>query len=109
MNTWLLVITERFARLLSLAFLIYLMTHILRSKKFSFRDHVTSDLFIIGMSFLAIYTFFGIVAKDFLISGTFSLLRDIALLLGGMVFVFFFYAYPNLFLEKHPPKVKKHG
>ncbi len=109
MNVWVLLITERFARLLSFAFLIGLMTYILRSKKFGFRDHVTSDLFITGLSFLALYTFFGIVAKDLLISDTIPLLRDVALLLSGLTFLFLFYAYPNLFLEKHPPKVKKHG
>lgn len=111
MNTWVLLITERFARLLSLVFLIGTMIYILRLKKSDFRRHLTSDFFIIGLSFLALYTFFDIIVKNLLMSDRLSLLRDIALLLSGMTFVFLFYAYPDFFLEKRPSKgkVKKHG
>lgn len=89
MNTWVLLITENLARILSLIFLISTNVYLLRLKKNNLKDSLTWDVFVIGVSFLIMYIIFDITVENhLLISNTLSLLRDFALMLSGLTFVF---------------------
>lgn len=106
MNTWVLLITENLAEILSLIFLISMSIYLLRLKKNNLKDSLTWDVFIISISFLTFYVFLDIAVKNLLISNTLSLLRDFALMLSGIAFVFIFYVCSNLSLDKRPLRKK---
>lgn len=109
MNTWVLLITENLAEILSLTLLISISIYLLRMKKNSLKDTLIWDIFLISISFLMTYIFLDIAVKNLLISDMLSLLRDFALMLGGVSFVFALYVCSNLSLDKRPLKreVKK--
>lgn len=89
MNTWVLLITENLARILSLIFLISTNVYLLRLKKNNLKDSLVWDVFVIGVSFLIMYIVFDIIVENhLLISNTLSLLRDFTLMLSGLTFVF---------------------
>lgn len=89
MNTWILLITENLARILSLVLLMSINVHFLRLKKDNIKQALTLDTFTIGISFLIIYLTFDVIIKNYLlINNTFPLLRDFALMLSGLIFIF---------------------
>lgn len=89
MNTWVLLITENLARILSLIFLISTSVYLLRLKKNNLKQALTWDAFVIGISFLIMYIVLDITVENhLLISNKLSLLRDFTLMLSGLTFVF---------------------
>lgn len=92
MNTWVLLITENLARILSLILLIGINIRLLRLKKNNLKDSLTWDVFVTGISFLIMYIVFDMTVKNhLLISNTLSSLRDFTLMLSGLTFVFILY------------------
>jgi len=109
MNTWILLITENLAEILSFIFLVSMSIYLLQLKNDNFKDVLTWNVFIMGISFLMIYVFLDITTKNFLISNTLSWLRDFALMLSGIAFAFILCVSSNLSLGQRSlrKKVKK--
>lgn len=58
-------------------------------EKDNIKQALTLDTFTIGISFLIIYLTFDVIIKNYLlINNTFPLLRDFALMLSGLIFIF---------------------